>query len=73
MEANALRGLSEGYGTCHTVRAKSGLPASSENGYHPRQFRVHLGNPGGVFAVTTQYLLKQGGVLRYEGFPEIRQ
>jgi hypothetical protein len=24
----------------------SGLPASSENAYHPRQFRVHLGNPG---------------------------
>src|SRR5262245_8368157 len=23
-----------------------GLPASSENSYHPRQFRVHLGNPG---------------------------
>jgi hypothetical protein len=23
-----------------------GLPASSENAYHPRQFRVHLGNPG---------------------------
>src|SRR6266478_4963892 len=26
----------------------SGLPASSENAYHPRQFRVHLGNPGSV-------------------------
>jgi putative ATP-dependent endonuclease of OLD family len=24
----------------------SGLPANSENAYHPRQFRVHLGNPG---------------------------
>jgi len=23
-----------------------GFPTSSENGYHPRQFRVHLGNPG---------------------------
>jgi Transposase DDE domain group 1 len=23
-----------------------GLPASSENSYHPRQFSVHLGNPG---------------------------
>jgi hypothetical protein len=23
----------------------SGLPASSENAYHPRQFRVHLGEP----------------------------
>src|SRR5262245_58797924 len=23
----------------------SRLPASSENAYHPRQFRVHLGNP----------------------------
>jgi hypothetical protein len=23
-----------------------GLPTSSENSYHPRQFRVHLGNPG---------------------------
>jgi hypothetical protein len=26
----------------------SGLPASSENVYHPRQFRVHLGNPGEI-------------------------
>ena len=24
----------------------SGLPASSENAYYPRQFRVHPGNPG---------------------------
>ena len=23
-----------------------GFPTNSENGYHPRQFRVHLGNPG---------------------------
>jgi hypothetical protein len=26
--------------------SRLGLPASSENAYHPRQFRVHLGNPG---------------------------
>src|SRR5262244_3964251 len=31
-------------GTIHPLA--SGLPASSENAYHPRQFRVHLGNPG---------------------------
>ena len=24
----------------------SALPASSENAYHPRQFWIHLGNPG---------------------------
>jgi hypothetical protein len=24
----------------------SALPTSSENAYHPRQFRVHLGNAG---------------------------
>jgi hypothetical protein len=23
-----------------------GLPTSSENSYHPRQFRIHLGDPG---------------------------
>jgi hypothetical protein len=25
-----------------------GFPTNSENGYHPRQFRVHLGNPGSI-------------------------
>src|SRR5262249_32580710 len=25
-----------------------GFPTSSENGYHPRQFRIHLGNPGSI-------------------------
>jgi hypothetical protein len=38
----------------------SGLPASSENAYHPRQFRVHLGNPGLAWTVAQ---IAEGGLL----------
>ena len=42
-----------GRNTTRTVRnvgshppLASGVPASSETAYHPRQFKAHLGNPG---------------------------
>jgi len=38
----------------------SGLPASSENAYHPRQFRVHLGNAGLAWTVAQ---IAEGGLL----------
>ena len=47
----------------------SGLPASSENAYHPRQFRVHLGNPGFSDAAASRGRIPeaQGGRAKPQG------
>jgi hypothetical protein len=44
--SQTLLGRSGMSGTIHPLA--SGLPGSSENAYHPRQFRVHLRNPGQI-------------------------
>ena len=41
--SQTLLGRSEMSRAIHPLASR--LPASSENAYHPRQFRVHLGNP----------------------------
>jgi len=61
-------------GTIHPLA--SGLPASSENAYHPRQFRIHLGNPG--LKESSMVLHRRiAGVIAREGFsglwPRVRR